>query len=394
MTAVATTHASQTRHSRPWAGVIIGVAAFVGALLVAVFVTLVLIALGVTSTEPMSLGTWLTGTGLWGGWSQQVVSDLPNGAGWTVWVAGAPLLITAGAGLPAAMMFRRWQPGILGVITAAITTAALAAVLVWASSTTDTTTNAAGSVSVREGLTWWWTGDLHPGTIVGAALLLLVIGLTNTVGLSWWQPARHVAWAVVVAPGLILTVALLAGTAWLTSSISAAATLGLLFPLSGTLAVFAMAGVPVTFGLTRVAPDPYVLTTWQAGPVIALVGILVVVLIAAAVGWVLRRRHDQCPFWSGTLGAAAFAGWLALMMDAQVMVPPAIGAQSTVSVNPLAGAIVGGVMGAVSLAVRGRATATQSLPKAPEQPPAASSVSDSSAQTETATETGTGSESR
>lgn len=363
-TATAVTEPTGARTSGLGAGVVIGVVAVAAALITGALVALALRGAGVTSTVPQSLGAWLTGAGLWGGWRQDVTSDLPNGAGWTVWAAGAPLLITAAAGLPAAALFRRWRPGPAGVVTATLTAAALAAALVAVSITATATTNEAGSVDVREGLTWWWTVGVHPGTVTGTALLMIVIGVANTVALPWWEPARHIAWRLVVVPGVVLTLALVAGSAWLTSSLPAASALLLLFPLAGTLALFALAGVPVTFGLTRVAPEPYVLATWQAGPVVAVGGVIVILLIAVIVGWVLRRRGNRCPLWIGIVGTALLAGWIALLMNSEVVVPPAIGAESTVSVNPAAAAVVGAAMAAVTLAVRGRTTG----PEASEQP--------------------------
>ena len=90
--------------------------------------------------------------------------------------------------------------------------------LVALSQRTLTTTNEAGTVDVTEGLTWWWTGGLRPGTVTGAAALAVLVGLVSTVGARWWRGGRAVAYGVVVVPGLLITLIAAAGAVWLTSS--------------------------------------------------------------------------------------------------------------------------------------------------------------------------------
>lgn len=351
-----TTPAASAREGgrTPLWGIAIGLIAIGCATVAGLLLALVLVSVGVTQTPVVQLGIWLAGAGVWGGWQQDVTSTMASGAGWSLWVAGAPLLVTAAAGMPAAALFRRWRTGPVGAIVAAVTAAICAAGLVAVSTSSYTTTNSAGAVTVQERLTWWWSGGTHPGTVTGAALLLLVVGVATTVARRQWDEARHVAWATMVVPGLVISVALAAGAFWLTSSVSAAIAVLALYPLVGTLALFAGGGVPVEFGLSRVSPEPFVISTWQQGPVVAVGAVLAVIVVAVIVGGVLRLRHDRCPFWTGVIGTAAFALWLALLMNTVVAVPAALGAPSTLSVNPLGACGVGAVMAAIALGVRGR----------------------------------------
>lgn len=344
----------QTAQRSPLWGIAIGLIAMACATVAGLLVAAVLVGVGVTTTPVLPLGVWLAGAGVWGGWQQGVTSTMANGAGWSVWVAGAPLLVTAAAGLPAAALFRRWRPGIAGAMVAALTAAVATVGLVAISGRSNTTANAAGAVTVDEHLTWWWSGGTHPGTVIGAAALLLIVGLATTVGRPWWDQARRVAWAIVVIPGLILTVVAGAVAFWFTSSGSAAIALVILYPLVGSLALFAGGGVPVEFGLSRVSPEPFVLSTWSQGFVVAAVAVLAALVVAVVVGLVLRLRHVDCPMWTGVIGTALFAGWLAALMNTAVDVPAALGAQSTLSVNPLGAAAVGAVMAAAALFIARR----------------------------------------
>ncbi|MFN8125080.1 MAG: hypothetical protein U0R64_01005 [Candidatus Nanopelagicales bacterium] len=265
------------------AGAVTGLVAGVAATVTGLVLGLVLNVLGATTTAPLRLGTWLTGLGLGGGWHQVVTSDLPTGAGWTTWVAGAPLLVTAAAGLIAARLFRRYSPGIVGVAMACLTFGIVAAAVVVLSIVTETTTSDSGTVDSSMGLTWLWTGGLRPGTVVGAILLMLVVGLATTVLRPHLDAARGVAWGVVVVPGVVFTVVLLAGVFYLTSQPVAALTVGLLMPLAGTAIMFGLGGARVSLGLTRAAPEPYTLDTWQAGPLVFAAGVAAVLIIAVIV---------------------------------------------------------------------------------------------------------------
>ena len=350
----ATPDTSEQAGRSPLWGIVIGLIAMASATLAALLLAVILVSVGVTQTPVLPLGLWLTGAGVWGGWQQDVSSTMANGAGWSLWVAGAPLLVTAAAGLPAAALFRRWRPGVGGAFVGAGTAAVWAVALVVVSARTSTTSNAAGSVTVDEHLTWWWSGSTHPGTVTGAALLLLVVGLANTWARQWWEDARHVAWATIVVPGIVITLAVAGGAFWLTSSASAAVAVVALYPLVGASTLFAGGGVPVEFGLSRVSPEPFVLWTWQQGLVVTIGATVAVLVVAAIVGLVLRLRHTHCPFWVGVIGTAFFTLWLALLMNTVVAVPAALGAESTLSVNPVGAAAVGAVMAAVALLIARR----------------------------------------
>ncbi len=350
----ATPDTSEQAGRSPLWGVVIGLIAMASATVAGLLLAFVLVTVGITQTPVLTLGIWLSGAGIWGGWQQDVTSTMANGAGWSLWVAGAPLLVTAAAGLPAAALFRRWRTGAAGAFWAAAAAGTWALGLVLVSARTETTTNSAGAVTIDEHLTWWWSGGTHPGTVAGAALLLLIVGLANTWARQWWDDARHVAWAVIVVPGLIITVAVAAGAFWLTSSASAAVALVTLYPLVGALTLFAGGGVPVEFGLSRVSPEPFVLWTWQQGLVVTIGATVAVLVVAAIVGLVLRLRHTHCPFWVGVIGTAFFTLWLALLMNTVVAVPAALGAESTLSVNPVGAAAVGAVMAPVALLIARR----------------------------------------
>ena len=186
-------------------GVLVGALAVVTAVLVGVAIAWLLAALGLTETDTLRLGSWLAGLGLLGGWRQTVTSDVAGGLEWSTWAAGAPLLITGAAAVVLAVPLRRMRVGLAGVAGAGLGAGGAAAALVALSQRTLTTTNEAGTVDVTEGLTWWWTGGLRPGTVTGAAALAVLVGLVSTVGAPWWRGGRAVAYGLVVVPGLLIT---------------------------------------------------------------------------------------------------------------------------------------------------------------------------------------------
>ena len=121
--------------------------------------------LGLTDTSLLSLGPWLAGLGLLGRWQQSVDADVAGGIGWTNTVSGAPLLVTGVVVVFVALRARRGPVWL--ALPAAGGAAGAAAFLVFASRSSQTVDNAAGSVTTTEGLTWFWTG--HPGTVAAAA---------------------------------------------------------------------------------------------------------------------------------------------------------------------------------------------------------------------------------
>ena len=130
------------------------------------------------------------------GWSRpardlaaEVASDVAGGIGWTTFAYGVPLLVTGFVALFVAWRARRSKAWT--AVPAALGAAAGGALLVAASTTQVTESNAAGSVTTTQGLTWLWDGG-HLGTVTGAAILVAAVWLINTVGLRWWRSGR--AW--------------------------------------------------------------------------------------------------------------------------------------------------------------------------------------------------------
>ena len=334
-------------------GVLVGALAVVTAVLVGVAIAWLLAALGLTETDTLLLGSWLAGLGLLGGWRQTVTSDVAGGLEWSTWAAGAPLLITGAAAVVLAVPLRRMSVGLAGVTGAGLGAGGAAAALVALSQRTLTTTNEAGTVDVTEGLTWWWTGGLRPGTVTGAAALAFLVGLVSTVGATWWRGGRAVAYGLVVVPGLLITMIAAAGAGWLTSSTAVGVALAVLYPLLGSAVLLAAGGAPGEGGLTRITPEPYALSTWSSGLLIGLGGVAACLLLAALVGLVLRVRRHRGSFVAGVTATAALAGFVTWAMTTTVDVPASLGGLTRLSANPLASSLVAAVMAGVTLLVRG-----------------------------------------
>ena len=334
-------------------GALGGALSVMAAVLVGLAIAGLLAALGLTETDTVLLGSWLAGLGLMGGWQQVVTSDVAGGLEWSTWAAGAPLLITGAAAAVVASLIRRMRVGLPGVAGAALGAGGAAAVLVTLSQRTLTTANEAGRVDVSEGLTWWWTGGLRPGTVTGAVALAVLVGLVTTVGARWWRGGRAVAYGVVVVPGMLITLIAAAGAVWLTSSTAVGAALAVLYPLLGSAVLLAVGGAPGEGGLTRITPEPYVLSTWSSGLLVALGGTLGCVLLAALVGLVLRVRRHRGSLVAGVTATAALAAFVTWAMTTTVDVPESLGGLTRLSANPLASALVAAVMSCVALLVRG-----------------------------------------
>jgi len=343
-----------------------GVLAVVLAVLTGVAMAIGLAELGLTQTSWLLLGPWLAGTGLLGGWQQVVESTVAGGIGWTTTVTGAPLLVTGIVILFIALRAHRgtWAQA----FPAAVGAAAASAVLVAVASSTQTTQNSAGSVTSTERLTWFWT-DGHPGTVAGAAALVGLVWLLHTAGRRWWQSGRGVALSLLVVLGVALTAAVGAGVVYLTSSQEAGLAVALLYPLAGTLALFGLGGAPVEAGLTRLTPEPLVVSTWSQGLLYGVAGTVAALLLAALVGLLMRPFKHRSTWLGAITVSAAVAVFLGWAMGSQVLVPEGLGAPSTLWVNPLAAAAVGAVLAAVTRFVAGppRALATPA-PAAPASP--------------------------
>lgn len=328
-----------------------GVLAVVLAVLVGITLAFGLGYLGLTDTAWWQLGPWLAGLGLLGTWQQEVTSTI--GAGWTITAGGVPLLVTGAVALVVALRARRgtW----LGAPFAAGGAAGAAALLVLASRSSSTITNSAGSATTTNGLSWW--------VPAGAAALVGVVWLLHTAALPWWRSGRAVAMGVLVWLGVVLTVGVAAAAAYLTSSTAVGIALGLLYPLAGTLVLFAACGVPVDLALTRLTPEPVTAATWDQGTLYLAGGVVGVVLLAALTGLVLRLVKHRST-WLGALTVTpALAAFLAWAMSSRVLVPDAFGASSSVTVNPLFAAVAGLGLAAVTRFFAGR-------PRTTGQPPA------------------------
>jgi hypothetical protein len=337
-----------------------GVLAVVLAVLVGIGIAVGLDVLGLTDSAWWQLGPWLAGVGLLGGWQQVVTSDIGS---WSVTAVGAPLLVT---GIVAFFVAGRAKRGTwLGVLPAGLGAGAASALLVFASQSTQTVSNAAGTVTTTEGLTWWW-GAMHPGTVVGAVGLVAVTWVVQTLGRTWWAGGRGVALALLVWLGLALTVAVAAGAAYLTSSTAVGIALALLYPLAGTLALFGAAGVPVDVSLTRLTPEALSVAVWREGVLYTAAGIGAALLLAVLVGLLLRLFKHRST-WLGALTVTPLlAAFLAWAMSTAITVPAALGTASEVVVNPLLAAVAGVVLAAVARFVAGR---PKNAPAAPAPKP-------------------------
>jgi hypothetical protein len=335
-------------------GALVGILCVALAVGLGLLIAWVLGRLGLTGTDVQLLGPWLAGLGLLGGWRQTVTSDVAGGLEWSTWAAGAPLLITGAAAAAMATLTRRTHMGLTGVAGAALGAAGAAGVVVAVSQRTLTTTNGAGTVDVAEGLTWWWTSGLRPGTVTGAVLLVVTVGLVASRGEHWWHGGRAVANGTVVVPGLLITLVVAAGAVWLTSSPSVGVALPVLYPLLGSTALLSLGGAPGEAGLTRVTPEPYTLSTWASGPVIALGGIAACLVIACLVGLVLRRRRHRGSAKAGVTATAALAAFVTWAMSTTVAAPVSLGGLTRLAANPLASGLVAAAMAGVALLVRGR----------------------------------------
>jgi hypothetical protein len=334
-----------------------GIFAVVVAVIVGVAIAAALAGLGLTTTSPVRLGAWLAGTGLLGGWRQVVSSNVGGGLGWSTWAAGAPMLVTLAVLLTIALLARRtdrgraqWRAALAAAAGAAVATLPLVAF----SQMTQTTTNSAGSVTVVEGLTWFWTGGVHPGTVIGAAILAGGTWWINTAALDWWRQGRPLAYGLLIIPGLVLTVLGGAALYYLTSSVAVGVATLLLFPLLGVTALLGIGGAPAHFGLTRVSPVPYELWTWKSSLALGLGGLVLVLVIAALVGLILRLRRNQTGWLAGITVPVALAGFVALATNSVISVPTSLGGPTRISVNPLLAIVVAAVMAAVALLIRGR----------------------------------------
>jgi hypothetical protein len=307
--------------------------------------------LELTDTALWPLGGWLAGVGLLGTWQQVVSSDVAGGIGWTTYASGVPLLVTG-----VAWLFIGWRARhspVWAVLPASVGTAAASVLLVAGSAGRDTVSNTAGSVTTTESLTWVWA-DNRPGTLTGAVLLVAVVWLLNTVGLRWWRSGRGVALSLLVGLGLVLTGAAAYGAVYLTSSNAVGVALALLYPLLGSLVLLGASGSPVHAGLTRLTPDPVTVSTWEQSWLYGVGGLLAVVALSLLVGLVMRLVKHRSTWLGAVSATGVLAAFLAWAMSSSVVLPEALGRESTVAVNPLVAAAVGVALGGIVRFAAGR----------------------------------------
>ncbi|MFN8214579.1 MAG: hypothetical protein U0R27_13100 [Candidatus Nanopelagicales bacterium] len=328
-----------------------GVIAVLLAVVMGVLIALGLTELGLTDTPWLTLGPWLAGAGLLGAWQQEVSTDLAGGLEWATTATGAPLLVTWVAALYIALRAKRstW----VQALPAAVGAGTGAALVVAATRTSSAVSNDAGSVTTSEGLTWLWSGD-RPGTVIGAAALVAGVWLLQTAALRWWRSGRGVAWSLLLGLGVVLTAAVASGLYYLTSSMAVGLAVGLLYPLAGTLALFGIAGAPVEVSLTRLTPESLSLMTWSESLVYGIGGTVAALVLALLVGLVMRLFKHRSTWLGAITVTAALAAFLGWAMSTVIDVPPALGADTKVWVNPLFAAGVGAVLGLVTRFFAGR----------------------------------------
>lgn len=322
-----------------WVGMAIGFGAVAAALITGLVIAWLLSMLGLTDTGVWPLGPWLAGLGLLGGWEESLSTGTR-----TTWVAGAPLLVTAEAAVMVAGLARLTRLSLAGTLLAVAAAGLSSALLVAASTEADE--------AVTQGLTWWWSGGLRPGTVTGAMLLVGTVGLVHTLGQRWWDAGRPVAMSLLVVPGVAITALLAVGLAVRSGSLADGAGLLLLTPLLGTTVLLAAGGSPAEVSHAAASQDTYELVIWTAGPGWVVAGLFAAVGVAVVAGSWLRFRRITVRMRAGVGVTAA----LALAMTWAMGTSGDLGATDGIdllAVNPLAAAAVAAVLALVAILVRG-----------------------------------------
>jgi hypothetical protein len=133
--------------------------------------------------------------------------------------------------------------------------------------------------------------------------------------------------------------------------------LAVLYPLLGSAALFSLGGSPGQAGLTRITPEPYTLSTWSSGPVVALGGIVACLVVAGLVGLVLRLRRHRGSALSGITATATLAAFATWAMTTTVAAPVSLGGLTRLAANPLASGVVAAAMAGLALVLRGTGSA-------------------------------------
>ena len=137
--------------------------------------------------------------------------------------------------------------------------------------------------------------------------------------------------------------------------------------------VLGIAGAPVEVSLTRLTPESLSLMTWSESLVYGIGGTVAALVLALLVGLVMRIFKHRSTWLGAITVTAALAAFLGWAMSTVIAVPPALGADTKVWVNPLFAAGVGAVLGLVTRFFAGRpkdAASKESAPSAPAAPAA------------------------
>ena len=206
--------------------------------------------------------------------------------------------------------------------------------------------NSAGAVTTRDGLALWWAEGGRLGVVPAAALLVGLVWLAAVLvhDVRWHDAWRDVL-AVLVVPGVVLTV--LAGIAlwWLLSGWSIPVATWLLLPLLGTELLLVAAGVPISVAVPRLTAGPVEWSTWSQGAAVALAGLGAAVLWAVSAGaWRARRRDPGVPTAAAAALSGAACGLFALALAAagpSASFPAGLGGEGMLGVPPLAAGLAG-----------------------------------------------------
>ena len=194
-------------------------------------------------------------------------------------------------------------------------------------------------------------------------------GPAGTVGRGWWRAGRGLVIWFVIVPGIVLSLVASAATWYLTSSVAVAASLFLLFPLLGALAVPALAGAPVSVSLTRLTPEVVHVDLWGRGPGRRVRRNRSPACARRGGRLRLGRRGHVGPWVPAIVVVAVAFAFIAWAQTFNVHVPAGIGAPTIAAVSVPVAALAGAGMAVVALTVRDwesrrRGSATTTAPSA------------------------------
>lgn len=356
---VTTTGAGSGPPARWARAVVAGLGAVVVALVIGVLLAAALRWLDLGPTPFWRTGSWLAGLGLLGVWRQSVDAVTLDPTSWTTVAAGAPLLVTAAVvgwtwrcgrrdGLPPA------HRAAVEALVAGGTASAAAYGLALLSTHRVEVANDAGTVSTVEGLAAWGAGG-RLGVVPAAALLVGLVWLGAALApRDPWRDAWRDAVAVLVVPGLLLSMLAAVGMWWLLSGWAIPVGVVLLLPLLGTGVLLAAAGAPVVVAVPRLTDGEVDVSTWSQGPAVVVAGLLAAVVVAALAGaWRARHRDPSRPLRSAVVTAVVGCALLAFAVSVTTTIsaafPVGLGGVGAFGVAPLPATLAGALLGAVSV---------------------------------------------